>query len=115
MNLTESAQKGGSSYSCCGTFLLKDTSIRENKSVPDITDAKKRKRDKRKRIRCPACGWQPDGKPYWQCELCLTIFDTFKTRAHCPNPPCDNSWELTQCIRCGVLSPHDEWYARKDD
>jgi hypothetical protein len=67
----------------------------------------------RQRIRCPACGWVPDGKPHWECELCLTRFDTFKTRAHCPQ--CPNSWHLTECILCWEHSPHEDWYADEAD
>ena len=67
-----------------------------------------RKRDRSPKIRCPLCKWQPDGKPYWQCERCLTSFDTFKTRARCP--ACPNRWHLTQCIACHKMSPHDDWY-----
>jgi predicted RNA-binding Zn-ribbon protein involved in translation (DUF1610 family) len=63
---------------------------------------------KQQRIRCPLCGWQPDGKPYWGCEKCLTAFDTFKTHAHCPK--CGNSWIYTQCIACHKLSLHEAWY-----
>lgn len=69
---------------------------------------------KKPRIRCPHCGWQPDGKPYWQCERCFTAFDTFTSRAHCPNRACANTWPNTQCIRCGILSPHEQWYANAE-
>ena len=73
-----------------------------------------RPRHRKRRIRCPHCGWQPDGKPYWQCELCYTVFDTFATRAHCPNRACGNSWPQTQCIRCNILSPHEQWYTDEE-
>jgi hypothetical protein len=65
-------------------------------------------RSPKKRIRCPKCDWEPDGKPYWECEICLILFDTFATRARCPN--CDNRWLETQCIRCHRLSAHEAWY-----
>jgi hypothetical protein len=82
-----------------------------------------RDRHKRVRIRCPLCGWEPDGKPYWGCEKCFASFDTFKTRAHCPNSflpstdagYCDNRWDETQCIACQRMSPHDDWYVEDDD
>ena len=81
---------------------------------PAKNDAEERRpRQRKPRIRCPHCGWQPDGKPYWQCERCFTVFDTFTTRAHCPNRACGNSWSHTQCIRCSVLSPHEQWYTNK--
>jgi DNA-directed RNA polymerase subunit RPC12/RpoP len=75
-----------------------------------LSDAKSEENIKKKpqRIRCPICGWLPDGKPYWGCEKCFAQFDTFKTHAHCPT--CGNSWTFTQCIACGTQSPHDEWY-----
>ena len=70
---------------------------------------------KQLRIRCPICGWQPNGQPYWGCENCFTSFDTFKTHAHCPNPECNNSWTLTECIACGKLTPHEDWYVEIDE
>ena len=73
-----------------------------------------RLRRRQPRIRCPHCGWQPDGKPYWQCERCYMVFDTFATRAHCPNRACGNSWPHTQCIRCNILSPHEQWYTDEE-
>ena len=65
---------------------------------------------KQRRIRCPLCGWQPDGQPHWQCERCFVQFDTFKTHAHCPTPNCGNAWIYTQCIACHKLSLHEQWY-----
>lgn len=74
-------------------------------------DDDERQRGRGPRIRCPRCEWEPDGNPYWQCERCLVSFDTFKTRAHCPN--CPNHWYRTQCIACGAMSPHDDWYTEE--
>ena len=71
---------------------------------------KKDTKKKQPRIRCPICGWQPDGKAYWGCEKCFSTFDTFKTHAHCPTPGCGNSWFYTQCIACHEQSPHEKWY-----
>ena len=68
----------------------------------------KRKSPCLNRIRCPLCTWEPDGRDYWGCEMCGAIFDTFVTRAHCPE--CPNSWRETVCIRCHQMSSHDEWY-----
>ena len=68
----------------------------------------------RMRIRCPRCGWIPDGKKHWVCELCYAQFDTFKTRARCPNEECGNSWTETQCPKCHQFSPHEEWYVEED-
>jgi hypothetical protein len=69
-------------------------------------------RARRRRVRCPRCGWQPDGRPHWQCEVCDARFDTFATRARCPR--CPNRWRETQCIACGEMSPHDDWYVDED-
>jgi hypothetical protein len=96
--------------------ILQTESLRRKSPLPgkivgpdqEVTAGKKLQ--KTPKIRCPHCHWQPDGKPYWQCEICFTVFDTFQTRAHCPNRLCGNSWQDTQCILCGVLSPHEKWY-----
>jgi len=67
----------------------------------------------RMKVRCPLCKWDHDWKPYWACELCDARFDTFVTKAHCPDPTCGNSWELTWCPRCGNPSPHLDWYVKE--
>lgn len=67
----------------------------------------------RRRIRCPACRWEPDGRPHWQCELCFAVFDTFETQASCP--ACPNRWRETQCPKCGETSDHEDWYAADDE
>jgi hypothetical protein len=64
------------------------------------------------RIRCPLCSWRHDFQPHWMCEACLTTFDTFRTRAHCP--ACDNSWRDTWCPRCHRPSAHEAWYVPED-
>jgi len=68
------------------------------------------------RIRCPACSWEPDGKPYWQCT-CGCVWDTFSTGARCP--ACHKVWEQTQCVEeaggCDALSPHLDWYEGLED
>ena len=60
------------------------------------------------KIRCPKCAWEPDGRPYWGCDSCHCVFDTFSTGARCPQ--CARSWLETQCIKCGVWSLHEDWY-----
>ncbi len=89
----------------------------EDDSTAIVSDAQSEKGPQKKqpRIRCPACGWQPDGKPYWGCERCFVAFDTFKTHAHCPTPGCGNSWTYTQCIACGIQSLHEAWYEETED
>lgn len=73
---------------------------------------REREKRRRRRIRCPACGWEPDGRPWWQCELCFAIFDTFETRASCPE--CPNRWRETQCPKCAETSDHDDWYVDEE-
>jgi hypothetical protein len=67
-------------------------------------------------IRCPKCGWEPDGKPHWYCT-CGMNWDTFSTGARCPR--CAKLWSYTQCPRkpggCGGRSPHLDWYCGLDD
>jgi hypothetical protein len=65
------------------------------------------------KVRCPLCKWDHDWKPYWACELCERASATFVTKAHCPDPTCGNSWELTWCPRCGNPSPHLGTYVKE--
>ena len=58
-------------------------------------------------IYCPACRWEPDGQPHWQCT-CGCSWNTFETAAVCP--ACGYRWRNTQCPTCEVLSPHVDWY-----
>ncbi|MFT5914516.1 MAG: putative C2H2 Zn-finger protein [Flammeovirgaceae bacterium] len=58
-------------------------------------------------IECPKCQWEPDGKPYWMCH-CLHMWNTFETYGKCPS--CGFVHKDTQCISCGKLSPHPDWY-----
>ncbi|HTL08642.1 MAG TPA: hypothetical protein VL307_10310 [Chitinophagaceae bacterium] len=66
-------------------------------------------------ICCPACHWEPDGKPYWQCS-CGTSWNTFATAARCPG--CGKVWERTQCVEhaggCNAYSLHEDWYRGLD-
>jgi len=72
-----------------------------------------RSRRRRERIRCPRCAWEPDGEAYWGCELCGAVFDTFATRARCPE--CPNRWTHTWCPGCGRMSRHEDWYVEEDE
>ncbi len=92
------------------SIILKEISSFKETNHPDILDELLYSKSGKRRIRCPICNWEPDGKPYWMCEKCFVTFDTFKTRAHCPNTECGNSWDKTQCIQCHELSYHDNWY-----
>jgi hypothetical protein len=88
--------------------------VKNGKVIPSHAESDESTKKKQRRIRCPLCGWQPDGKPYWGCEKCFATFDTFKTHAHCPNQKCGNSWSYTQCIACNRQSPHEEWYENEE-
>jgi len=63
------------------------------------------------RIRCPLCGWQPQAEDRWSCK-CGHVWNTFDTGGVCP--ACLYQWTVTQCIACGRISPHSDWYERKE-
>ena len=62
------------------------------------------------RIRCPRCGWQPRATDRWVCH-CRHVWNTFDTGGVCPG--CMYQWKETQCLACGRMSPHSEWYAEE--
>jgi hypothetical protein len=78
--------------------------------------------DKFARIRCPACKWRPDASSRWTCcdpafmehptGGCHRSWNTFDTRGICPG--CRHQWIKTTCLRCGVHSPHEDWYENKE-
>ena len=60
-------------------------------------------------IYCPKCKWVPPALPLWNClQVCGHIWDTFETGGVCPK--CKEKFDHTQCIECGKLSPHRDWY-----
>ncbi len=67
-------------------------------------------------IKCPECGWKPDGQPHWQCS-CGYIWDTFQTAGRCP--ACSKQWERTACIPsaggCTAFPLHLDWYDGLDE
>jgi len=69
-------------------------------------------RERRTKIRCPKCTWEHDWNPHWGCERCHAIFDTFVTRATCPD--CAKTWADTLCPSCSRWSRHDDWYCEDD-
>ena len=58
---------------------------------------------------CPSCHASPPMLALWSCPSCQTTFDTFETRAECPQ--CQYKFPATRCIECGALSPISEWEA----
>ena len=66
------------------------------------------------RIRCPKCQWEPQPHDRWSCAPgCGEVWNTFTTGGTCPG--CAKHWTETACHRCGIWSPHDEWYEIEDD
>jgi hypothetical protein len=60
-------------------------------------------------IYCPSCGWRPRSEDRWSCmPSCGTVWNTFWTGGVCPG--CKYPWEKTQCLACGELSLHRDWY-----
>jgi hypothetical protein len=74
-----------------------------NRSTRQQTD------DTRARIRCPQCRWQPGPNDRWFCD-CGHAWNTFQTRGRCP--ACQKQWAVTECLRCGGWSAHEDWYER---
>jgi len=62
---------------------------------------------RREGFACPACKVQPVMGAYWKCSHCQKPFDTFQTRAVCPN--CSATFNVTRCLDCGSLHPMKEW------
>jgi hypothetical protein len=61
-------------------------------------------------IRCPQCKWRPRTESRWRCK-CGHIWNTFDTGGICPG--CLHEWKATQCLECGVMSPHSDWYTHR--
>ena len=82
---------------------------------PRDADHSDDQRHRRERIRCPACGWEPSRGDAWCCAPsgCGYVWNTFETRALCPG--CSKRWTHTECLRCNVSSPHDDWYEADDE
>jgi hypothetical protein len=66
-------------------------------------------RERRPRIRCPKCRWEPSAHDRWSCS-CLHRWNTFDTRGICPG--CSRQWHDTQCHRCEKWSKHEDWYEK---
>jgi hypothetical protein len=83
------------------------TFLRDNRA-PTIEDTRTFEPDFLK-IRCPACGWQPQKQDRWLCSPgCYHCWNTFETAGICPG--CAKHWQSTACLRCHAWSPHEDWY-----
>ena len=56
---------------------------------------------------CPSCRTAPPVGNYWKCGRCGQPFDTFATRAACPQ--CGTQFDVTKCLDCGKSHPMNEW------
>lgn len=87
-----------------GVFLLKGEPERVRRRK---TDERTGRRQVRRRIRCPRCGWEPSRQDLWTCS-CLHSWNTFDTGGVCP--ACARKWSETQCPRCNAWSRHEDWH-----
>jgi len=62
---------------------------------------------RREGFSCPSCMASPPIGNYWLCPQCRRPFDTFATRATCPN--CGMRAGVARCLDCGRLNPIDAW------
>jgi Zn-dependent protease len=69
--------------------------------------AKIAKIPRREGFACPSCRTAPPLGAIWRCGQCQTAFDTFATRATCPQ--CGAQYDSTQCLDCGERFPFHEW------
>ena len=69
-------------------------------------------KNRRRRIRCPKCGFEPHKSDRWSCT-CLHSWNTFDTGGLCPG--CGKQWTMTACLRCHEWSPHKDWYENPPD
>ena len=56
---------------------------------------------------CPSCKAAPLVGRFWTCSRCAEVFDTFQTRALCPN--CAAQIAVTTCPDCRAQNPLSEW------
>jgi len=56
---------------------------------------------------CPSCKTAPPVGNFWKCSRCGKPFDTFQTRALCPN--CAAQFTSTMCLDCRVQNPMSAW------
>lgn len=77
---------------------------RDEKISAALDDGSK---NRKRRIRCPKCQWQPRAEDRWSCS-CGFVWNTFDTAGICPS--CAYQWPWTQCLRCHERSAHKDWY-----
>jgi hypothetical protein len=58
-------------------------------------------------IRCPGCGFELWKELTWGCR-CGHVWNTFDTAGKCPG--CGYQWTETQCVACGGMFDHADWY-----
>jgi hypothetical protein len=64
-------------------------------------------------IYCPHCKWRPKAEDRWFCmPRCNASWNTFWTGGVCPK--CHYRWLKTQCLSCGEISLHKDWYHYSD-
>lgn len=64
-------------------------------------------------IYCPQCRWRPKAEDRWFCvPRCNASWNTFWTGGVCPK--CQYRWLKTQCLGCGEVSLHKDWYHYPD-
>lgn len=64
-------------------------------------------------IYCPECRWRPQAESRWYCmPSCGACWNTFWTGGVCPS--CHYRWRKTQCLSCGEISLHKDWYHYPD-
>jgi len=64
---------------------------------------------RREGFACPACKAKPPMGNLWLCAQCRKPFDTFQTKAVCPN--CGAQYPETACFSCGRRAPMSQWEA----
>jgi Zn-dependent protease len=62
---------------------------------------------RREGFACPRCHTAPPLGTVWKCGQCGQPFDTFQTRAVCPN--CAVQYADTRCLDCGAAHPISDW------
>ncbi len=91
-----------------GDVLTPDR-VSEETGTPEKQPGEDAGRPRGPHIRCPRCGWRPGAQDRWMCQ-CHHVWNTFDTGGVCPG--CLYQWKITQCLSCGRMAPHSDWYAQ---